>query len=1264
MAKKVAAIKTSIIVDIQGTEAIQKKIESLDLTFKKIKDNGKIKYDIDIDNAQVKEVLRLRDLLTNDEMNMIDISINSKSLQKFLGQLTQAKDFSKEQVEDIGKILIDAIKGIGDVDINNLIKKLSEASSTIKTLKKDAKDIDSSSDKSVESLLKKSVKSYYKDPNKFDIKQQKDLLNQLHAYEEIEGILEDDLTELDKNKFSLTVQIKDGEKVKIDLQSLINLTEKLQDKWSEETYDSWIDESDDEIDKLIESNERYLDSLSNLKAEKKSLESALADKTVELVDEQTISEEEQQLKGLENQLKRIQGLYNSIFNEDSDISQKQRRENIKKIPKEKAELFRRLTDMGYDLPDNYVSDFENALEEGISDDFLNNILNQKKEAKVDVVVETDTEKLQNDINSIEIEPQPVELEANAQELKEDIQEEIHNLPPIEVEIEPKITEVEPVNQVSGTELSRTHMNENSSVKIDDQPQDPKLVELTPDMAGLNEEIQKRKSELSPIDIEIQPKSDWENNFDLTSLTTKVTNVVNEVSDSVVTSVNKIKDVTGSIDVKTSTSLIPNKQDFKKSVSEITLSSKLKVDLKPNIKSLNDALKAAKINKVKVEFNPITKTLNDRLNKIKIQPINVELKPKINDLKKALSDRNDIYVSVNVKRSSVKDIQAAINSQQDDITASISLTPNIKQLQKNLNAKDNALTVNVNLIPNIKKLKKDLKKVKDFDIEVKDKTKKPKANKQSVDKQQNNKNDNINSEKSYTVSQKEKYSLDKRMAGIFKSLNVDNLLDKKIDLFDESIIGDAKEFKNQIEAIQYRAIELSESLNNAFSSASERDKAVVDLKKILDLLSNINNESNQLNHGKVKTIGTFKDSTAGKSEAGLQHIIEKQLQDQYDSIDFSNFNAEAKSFDVEFVKDDILHKATIQLKDYTNAAGEAAMTIQMFGETTKDLQKKVRDSAKEWEVSLLKQSSYDAKIEKIEKNLDTSNLLDRKIDLISDDEISDAMSFEEQVSSLISKVKELRERMKKPFDSKEEKDEAVVNLNKRIDLLNQINSMQNQLNTKKKENIFHGIVDSNDNTEDIQELVYNQLKNKYENVKLGKYNSDTKSMKATVIDANNMMKQGAVVLSEYTNANKMAATSIDLVIKKEGEYTSSGRGWVNGIKNKLHNLTQYITGIEMVMRVVNEIRKGFTFVQELDSKLTTINQTMDVTRSELKDLSNGAIEMGQSLKTSAQNVLDAVAIYANATETTESILEKAKPTIMLANASGADISTVSDQIQGV
>lgn len=150
-------------------------------------------------------------------------------------------------------------------------------------------------------------------------------------------------------------------------------------------------------------------------------------------------------------------------------------------------------------------------------------------------------------------------------------------------------------------------------------------------------------------------------------------------------------------------------------------------------------------------------------------------------------------------------------------------------------------------------------------------------------------------------------------------------------------------------------------------------------------------------------------------------------------------------------------------------------------------------------------------------------------------------------------------------------------------------------------------------------------------------------------------------SEVVNAANLKLTKINSTDKL---YQTSGEKWISGFKSKLSNLSQYVTGIDLVMRGWNEIQQGFGFVKEFDASLTTINQTMSTTIEELSSLGKGAIDAGKDLGATADSVLDAAAIYANANETSESILQKAKPTVLLANASGADTSIAADQIQGV
>lgn len=184
------------------------------------------------------------------------------------------------------------------------------------------------------------------------------------------------------------------------------------------------------------------------------------------------------------------------------------------------------------------------------------------------------------------------------------------------------------------------------------------------------------------------------------------------------------------------------------------------------------------------------------------------------------------------------------------------------------------------------------------------------------------------------------------------------------------------------------------------------------------------------------------------------------------------------------------------------------------------------------------------------------------------------------------------------------------------------------------------------------------------IEKAKYNPKNNTARAKVVKDGNV-ENVSFRLSEKDakNADK-ASISIHKLSQTEGEYLSTGAKWKNAIEGKIASLTQYVTGLSLVMGVFNKFREGFAFVREFDSSLTTINQTMNVSTSQLQKLGSSSISLGKQLGASAQDVLGAVSIYANANETANSILEKAQPTVMLSNASGGDVSESSDQIQAV
>jgi len=118
-----------------------------------------------------------------------------------------------------------------------------------------------------------------------------------------------------------------------------------------------------------------------------------------------------------------------------------------------------------------------------------------------------------------------------------------------------------------------------------------------------------------------------------------------------------------------------------------------------------------------------------------------------------------------------------------------------------------------------------------------------------------------------------------------------------------------------------------------------------------------------------------------------------------------------------------------------------------------------------------------------------------------------------------------------------------------------------------------------------------------------------------------------------------------------------------LKNNITKFSEWLVAGNLLMGVWRSFQDGVRFVGELDSALTNINYTMDVSKSDLNNIAESSIKMAKDLKTSASNVLQAVTIYANANETAQSILQKAQPTLLLSNVTGMSASDTADILQG-
>ena len=141
---------------------------------------------------------------------------------------------------------------------------------------------------------------------------------------------------------------------------------------------------------------------------------------------------------------------------------------------------------------------------------------------------------------------------------------------------------------------------------------------------------------------------------------------------------------------------------------------------------------------------------------------------------------------------------------------------------------------------------------------------------------------------------------------------------------------------------------------------------------------------------------------------------------------------------------------------------------------------------------------------------------------------------------------------------------------------------------------------------------------------------------------------------FTDAAKAAGIAVTDVGSNVKSMQEQAEKSTNSFFASLKNLSflKYWTSTNYIfMTAIRNIKKMISNVRELDDAMTNISYTMDVSNAQLMKIGSSALQMAKDLNTSASNVLGAVKLYSNAKESAESILQKAKPAIMLSNVTG-------------
>lgn len=514
-------------------------------------------------------------------------------------------------------------------------------------------------------------------------------------------------------------------------------------------------------------------------------------------------------------------------------------------------------------------------------------------------------------------------------------------------------------------------------------------------------------------------------------------------------------------------------------------------------------------------------------------------------------------------------------------------------------------------------------------------------------------------------------------------NATQLIDKlkdKLTTVDDNV--DVTEKVESLEPLVQNIITEVGKLGDAYSQSGSEISSIVEQQqqKFETLLNTIRQLSAELkNIGIEKLDNSVVSKIQSKAKSGISAEERREISRQIDSLSEATEGFELSSKNVSTngwitIKGIIsesgqeAQEATVKIRNLNDVVSDGKFDLTAYKELANSF-KEVKNSA--GEIS----ESYLNNINNALESINRSNIITGDIDNVK----NQLDKYEEEIIQFRKKVSA----------SKEDKsiiisDEDIANTENALRRISELTSnaqynAYNNTGTYKGNFLADYVGTVKDNLDKNQpeleaafkDSVTKAYKNAYKDTKIkvdwaGKGNNQKLVAQITGTGEDGVKKVRTVTgaLSEYTDQMGRTSTQIRTLISAETNYVSFGEKWKTNLRSRLNTLSQYITGMEILQRALAQLKKGFSDVRDINSSLTTINQTMSVTQAELQNLGSQSIAFGKELGANAQSVLDAVAIYANANETAESILQKSKPTVMLANASGADTATAADQIQAV
>lgn len=424
---------------------------------------------------------------------------------------------------------------------------------------------------------------------------------------------------------------------------------------------------------------------------------------------------------------------------------------------------------------------------------------------------------------------------------------------------------------------------------------------------------------------------------------------------------------------------------------------------------------------------------------------------------------------------------------------------------------------------------------------------------------------------------------------------------------------------------------------------------------------IKNLLNDITSSAAKSEQTFRNSTEaishfnGIAQKSKVTLSEKPAEKKQSSVEKTSSPANTTS-QIKSGYTSEISKTELELKNLGIYSQEAKSSIASLKQQLNGLDTTGLESFGKG----LNETLSSIKTDSIQKNISEIDAAFSKLTAPKDDKIASYKTQFQQLQSYISEYKKSLQSGKLSDVLSSEGLKSLDDAHKKIQTM-----MKDMSNDKYNSSNGKGMkLYDVDNLKDAQ----SKLKSisdewKAQNAKV------TENFDKGFISANLQQADGSIQkVRASIDAVKTSAGDMSYVIRESVAATSSVgnnlSAYAGRWKGLLSSASQYFTQFMSMYRVVGMVREGFNDLKSYDDALTNISYTMDLSSKSLENLGKTSISMAKDLSTTVEDAQSVTQIYANMQTTAKEIVETAKPTIMLSNASGLSTDVSSDYIQAV